>query len=65
MEENENKRTSVIISDNGPIIIEGEIDLVAPNGNISEYKKCYLCRCGSSEKKPFCDGSHKKIDFKG
>ena len=30
---------------------------------IKEADTVYLCRCGFSEDKPFCDGSHKKHDW--
>ncbi len=50
---------------NGPIEFNGECIIVDKDGNES-YKsgKFFLCRCGSSNNKPFCDGSHRKVDFK-
>lgn len=52
------------ISDNGPLAVTGDFQLVDAEGNEYPKKaKVYLCRCGLSGKKPFCDGSHKKGGF--
>jgi CDGSH iron-sulfur domain-containing protein 3 len=47
-------------ADNGPLIVNGEIELVDGEGNkIVTKTTTYLCRCGLSTKKPFCSGAHK------
>ncbi|WP_085521887.1 CDGSH iron-sulfur domain-containing protein [Tuberibacillus sp. Marseille-P3662] len=47
--------------DNGPLVVSGDVTLVDAEGNEFETKKTYsLCRCGRSDNKPFCDGSHKE-----
>ncbi len=48
----------------GPIAIQVPCSVTLPNGEKVEQPKVFLCRCGASENKPFCDGAHKKIDFK-
>lgn len=56
----------VTVSKNGPYSITGGIELLG-NAQIAEdnSKEHYtLCRCGASNNKPFCDGSHNKINFK-
>ena len=46
---------------NGPYEVSGEVSIVAPDGTVlRETAKAYLCRCGHSANKPFCDGSHKR-----
>ena len=56
--------TKITINDNGPLKVEGEILLVDGNGNTVPSKTTtFLCRCGASTKKPFCDGQHSKIGF--
>ena len=50
---------------NGPFKVEGAIELLWDDGTPVETKKdtVFLCRCGASTKKPFCDGTHSKIGF--
>jgi CDGSH-type Zn-finger protein len=51
---------------NGPYLVRGPIKLTDVDGN--EWKLdqdvIALCRCGQSSTKPFCDGTHKKVEFK-
>ena len=60
----EEKITKVSILENGPIMIEGKFTLY-PIDDDHAIEKTFLCRCGCSEKKPFCDGTHKKTHFYG
>jgi CDGSH-type Zn-finger protein len=56
----------VNIADHGPIRIEGEFTIVDAKGNtfgLGGRSIIGLCRCGHSENKPFCDGSHRKQGF--
>ena len=52
-------------SQDGPNLVVGEIELVWPGGHrIPAGQKVALCRCGHSNDKPFCDGTHVKVGFK-
>lgn len=48
----------------GPLLVRGPLAVVATDGRTSQGAKGALCRCGVSSTKPFCDGSHRRIDFK-
>lgn len=51
-------------SDNGPYIVKGQFKLIDGAGNEFQVKEAAtLCRCGHSENKPFCDGTHIKVGF--
>ncbi len=57
---------TIKIRDNGPYLVEGDdVKLVDAAGNEVPWTKRALCRCGGSTMKPFCDGTHSKIGFKG
>ena len=56
----------ITIVPNGSARIVGKVRIVDLEGNlIMETEKCSLCRCGLSEKKPFCDGAHKRAGWQG
>jgi CDGSH-type Zn-finger protein len=70
----------IIVRPNGSYRVEGNIPLVHKTQVVSEYgepltwkkdgtyetRETYtLCRCGASEKMPFCDAKHKEINFDG
>lgn len=51
---------------NGPYEVKGLVQLVDAKGGAFALAEdpVYLCRCGQSANKPFCDGTHAKIGFK-
>jgi CDGSH-type Zn-finger protein len=49
---------------NGPILISGELHVIYKDGKEETKKDVAFCRCGHSNNKPFCDGSHAKVGFK-
>lgn len=57
----------IIVRNNGPLRIEGE-NIVITDQDGKTYGLAgrivvSLCRCGQSQNKPFCDGSHNKVGF--
>ena len=49
---------------NGPLKVEGALEICSGTGRtITWTAEAWLCRCGGSKNKPFCDGTHKKIGF--
>ena len=58
--------TKVTVNNNGSIRIEGDFEIVDPQGQtfgLAGRTAIGLCRCGHSANKPFCDGSHKTNAF--
>ena len=57
-------RVTITPLKDGPLEVKGAVRVNATDGTeIKEADSVYLCRCGASTKKPFCDGSHKRIGF--
>jgi CDGSH-type Zn-finger protein len=56
----------ITVNKNGSLRIEGEFTIYDAEGNAFDLGgriSIGLCRCGHSESKPFCDGTHRKVDF--
>jgi CDGSH-type Zn-finger protein len=53
---------------NGPLMVRGAFVLQDSKGELVDTQEggiVLLCRCGQSERKPLCDGSHRRLGFKG
>ncbi|MFY9331312.1 MAG: CDGSH iron-sulfur domain-containing protein [Candidatus Nanopelagicales bacterium] len=60
----ENTEVTITPLVDGPLEVKGLSRVTDCSGNIiEESQRAYLCRCGASNKKPFCDGSHKRVGF--
>jgi CDGSH-type Zn-finger protein len=56
----------ITINNNGSIRLEGDFTIYDANGSafdLAGRTTVSLCRCGQSENKPFCDGTHRKVNF--
>jgi CDGSH-type Zn-finger protein/uncharacterized Fe-S cluster protein YjdI len=56
---------SIKAAPDGPLLLNGNVCIVSSSGRRSwRGNRTALCRCGASMNKPYCDGQHKKINFK-
>ncbi|OOZ39260.1 hypothetical protein BOW53_12435 [Solemya pervernicosa gill symbiont] len=57
-------KLSVKALPNGPLLIDGNLSILSSSGRSAwSGTNAALCRCGASKNKPFCDGSHKTVNF--
>ena len=58
--------TKISIHNHGPVRVEGDLTLVDAEGHeygLGGRESIFLCRCGLSQNKPFCDGAHRTGGF--
>lgn len=58
--------TRIVAKPNGPLVVAGPAIVVDAAGTehvVEDGKMVGLCRCGASQRKPFCDASHRAIGF--
>jgi CDGSH-type Zn-finger protein/uncharacterized Fe-S cluster protein YjdI len=56
---------TVRVSRHGPLVLRGDIEVVAPGGTtLLRDTRVALCRCGQSGNKPFCDNAHRTAGFR-
>jgi CDGSH-type Zn-finger protein len=57
---------TIVVCPDGPLLVRGDFEIVSPSGEPlpRQRQTVALCRCGASAIKPYCDGSHKLINFR-
>ena len=64
MESESENLVKILLEKNGPLVVEGLLAITDSKGiELRKSGKTALCRCGKSELKPLCDGSHKEAGF--
>ena len=58
-------RLEIRARSNGPLMLKGPLTVVGTNGRLAFQETTFLCRCGASRNKPYCDGAHMGIGFVG
>lgn len=55
----------IVPQHNGSYHVKGDFKIMTPDGKEIPHEgdEEWLCRCGQSAKKPFCDSTHKKVGF--
>ena len=66
MEKNSKKKAEFRVLKNGPLQVSGDFILKCTSGDkvIETREMIFLCRCGGSANKPFCDGSHRRVGLR-
>lgn len=49
----------------GPCLVGGTVEIEGADGAAVSGTETALCRCGASDTKPFCDGTHNEVGFSG
>jgi uncharacterized Fe-S cluster protein YjdI len=64
-QEENRMETKVEVLKNGPLMVQGTIKVKDQTGKeFTKTDKTFFCRCGGSKNRPYCDGTHRKNDFK-
>jgi uncharacterized Fe-S cluster protein YjdI/CDGSH-type Zn-finger protein len=61
----ENDITKIEVRKNGPLMVHGVLEVTYDDTTDRKERITAFCRCGSSQNKPYCDGTHNKIAFQG
>lgn len=60
------RHTAIEVTRNGPVIVKADCEITHSDGRKEVRERMIaLCRCGASANKPYCDGSHRTVNFEG
>lgn len=58
--------TKVQVMANGPLLVHGDLEVSGTDGSLAKKTRTTaFCRCGASQNKPYCDGTHNSVNFVG